>query len=56
MARTRRIKFTDRDALHHVTSRVSGRQMLLAGAGVTTRAATDSAPSQRFRWLASDVV
>ena len=34
MARTRRIKFTDRDALHHVTSRVSGRQMLLAGAGV----------------------
>ncbi|MBQ3340547.1 MAG: transposase [Kiritimatiellae bacterium] len=34
MARTRRIKFADRDALHHVTSRVSGRQMLLAGAGV----------------------
>ena len=34
MARTRRIKFSDRDALHHVTSRVSGRQMLLAGAGV----------------------
>ena len=34
MARTRRIKFTDRDALHHVTSRVSGRQMLLASAGV----------------------
>ncbi|MBO7684311.1 MAG: hypothetical protein J6T51_06270 [Kiritimatiellae bacterium] len=34
MARTRRIKFSDRDALHHVTSRISGRQMLLAGAGV----------------------
>ena len=34
MARTRRIKFADRDALHHVTSRVSGRQMLLAGAEV----------------------
>ena len=32
MARTRRIKFSDRDALHHVTSRISGRQMLLAGA------------------------
>jgi len=32
MARTRRIKFTDRDALHHVTSRISGRQMLLGGA------------------------
>ena len=34
MARTRRIKFSDRDALHHVTSRISGRQMLLADAGV----------------------
>ncbi|MBR3221154.1 MAG: transposase [Kiritimatiellae bacterium] len=34
MARTMRIKFPDRDALHHVTSRISGRQMLLAGAGV----------------------
>ena len=34
MARTRRIKFSDRDALHHVTSRVAGRQMLLAGEGV----------------------
>ena len=34
MARTGRIKFGDRDALHHVTSRVSGRQMLLAGAEV----------------------
>ena len=31
MARTGRIKFSDRDALHHVTSRISGRQMLLAG-------------------------
>jgi len=34
MARTRRIKFSDRDALHHVTSRISGRQMLLAGASL----------------------
>ena len=34
MARTRRIKFADRDALHHVTLRVPGRQMLLAGADV----------------------
>ena len=34
MARTRRIKFTDRDAFHHVTSRIAGRQMLLAGDGV----------------------
>ena len=34
MARTRRIKFSDRDALNHVTSRISGRQMLLADAGV----------------------
>ena len=30
MARTRRIKFTDRDAFHHVTSRIAGRRMLLA--------------------------
>ena len=34
MARTRRIKFNDRDAFHHVTSRVSGRQMLLAGSEI----------------------
>ena len=34
MARTRRIKLSDRDALHHVTSRVSGRRMLLADRGV----------------------
>ena len=34
MARTGRIKFPDRDALHHITSRISGRRMLLAGAGV----------------------
>ena len=34
MARTGRIKFSDRDALHHVTSRIAGRQMLLAGAAV----------------------
>ena len=34
MARTGRIKFPDRDALHHVTSRISGRRMLLAGEGV----------------------
>ena len=30
MARTRRIKFKDRDAFHHVTSRIAGRRMLLA--------------------------
>ena len=30
MARTGRIKFSDRDAWHHVTSRIAGRQMLLA--------------------------
>ena len=30
MARIGRIKFSDRDAWHHVTSRIAGRQMLLA--------------------------
>ena len=30
MARTGRIKFKDRDAFHHVTSRIAGRRMLLA--------------------------
>lgn len=34
MARTRRIKCSDRDALYHVTSRIAGRMMLLAGAGI----------------------
>ena len=34
MARIGRIKFSDRDAWHHVTSRIAGRQMLLAKGGV----------------------
>ena len=34
MARTRRIKFNDRDAFHHVTSRIAGRRMLLKDAEV----------------------